>query len=299
MKLARWSVHSVVALALLGAVLGGGTSVGATTASDTATTACPTPTSSTPDICISEVSDAYTATTITLTMTVPQATNPTTDPNWANSGSVIKWALYTDGGTTSSYSASESVSSSAFTGSVTPSPSGTATCTTSSGVMTTFSTTANTYALSFPASCLGSPAPTSLSVQATWSYVDDGTTDTAALPAAGTAPCCSVTPDPATTTGSSTTTTSTTTTTTSTTTTTTLPSTGAGVTTTTTSVAAVVSSPSSTGNTGSGSSGLAVTGAGDDTPVLIVAGVALVAIGILGRRRFVGLARRAKRSRVQ
>ena len=63
-------------------------------------------------------------------------------------------------------------------------------------------------------------------------------------------------------------------------------------------MAAVVSSPSSTGNTGSGSSGLALTGVGDDTPVLILAGVALVAIGILGRRRLLGLARRAKRSHV-
>ncbi len=296
MKLARWSLRTVIFLALLAAVLGGTASVGATTASQSApTTIAPCPTTSNGTVCIAQVSDDYTATTITLTLTVGAATDPTTDPNWANSGSIIKWALYTDGATTSSYSASESVSSDQFVGAVTTSPADTAACDASSGVTTTFSTTANTYALSFPASCLGSP--TSLTVEATWSYLDDGTTYSAALPATGTAPCCSVTPDPATTTGSSTTTTSTTTT--ASTTTTTGPSTSAGVTTTTTtSVAAVVSSPSSTGNTGSGSSGLAFTGVGEDTPVLILAGVAMVAVGILGRRRLLGLARRAKRSRV-
>ena len=94
------------------------------------------------------------------------------------------------------------------------------------------------------------------------------------------------------------------------TTTTTVPGSGAGATTTTTTAtsraAAVVSNgSSSTGNTGSssssmaatdsGSSDLAFTGLGDDTPVLLVSGIAMILIGVLGRRRFVGLARRAKR----
>ena len=193
MKLARWSLHTVISLALLGDVLGGTTSVGATTASQSAPTTAPCPTTSNGTVCIAQVSDDYTATTITLTLTVGAATDPTSDPNWANSGSLIKWALYTDGATTSSYSASESVSSGQFTGTVTSSSSSTVACDASSGVTTSVSTTANTYALSFPASCLGSP--TSLTVQATWSYVDDGTTYSAAVPATGTAPCCSVTPD--------------------------------------------------------------------------------------------------------
>ena len=294
MKLARWSVRSLFALALLGAVLAGGTSAGATSASQAAPTTAPCPTTSNGTVCIAQASDDYTATTISLTLRVGQATNPTSDPNWSNSGSVIKWALFTDGSATQSYGATEDVTSGQFVGAVTTSPADTAACGTSSGVTTTFSTTANTYAMSFPASCIGSP--TSLTIAASWSYVSGDNTYDAALPAAGTAPCCSVTPDPATTTTTASTTT--TTTTASTTTTTTVPS-GAGATTTTTTVAAVVTSPSSTGNTGSGSSGLALTGAGDDTPVLIVLGAAMIAIGVLGRRRFVGLARRARRSQVQ
>jgi LPXTG-motif cell wall-anchored protein len=47
--------------------------------------------------------------------------------------------------------------------------------------------------------------------------------------------------------------------------------------------------------TDSGSSDLAFTGLGDDTPVLLVSGIAMILIGVLGRRRFVGLPRRAKR----
>ena len=82
--------------------------------------------------------------------------------------------------------------------------------------------------------------------------------------------------------------------------TTSIPSSGVGLTTTTTSpVADVVSSPSSTGNTGGATSTLATTGAGDDIWVLIVAGVTMIAIGALGRRRFTGFVRRTRRSRVQ
>lgn len=293
MKPARWSVHSVIAVALLGALLAGGTSAGATTASQSAPTTAPCPTTSNGTICISQVSDDYTATAITLTMTVGAATNPTTDPNWSASSTLIKWALFTDGSTTQSYGGTESVVAAQFVGAVAKSPANTAACGASTGVTATFSTTANTYAMSFPSSCVGSPK--SLTVEASWSYTSDGTTYQAAVPATGEAPCCSVTPDPATTTGSSTTTTSTTASTT----TTTVPSSSVGATTTTSTVAAVVSSPSSTGNTGGGSSPLAFTGAGGDTPVLISVGVGMIAIGIAGRRRFMGLARRAKRSRVQ
>ena len=296
MKFAQWSVHTAVFLALTGVILAGGTSSGATTASQSAPTTASCPTTSNGTVCISQISDDYTATTITLTMTVGQATNPTTDTNWNNSSTVIKWALFTDGSSTQSYSATESdPASGQFSGAVTTSPANTAGCSASTGVTATFSTTANTYGMSFPSSCVGSP--TSLTIEASWSYASGETTYTAALPSTGQAPCCSVTPDPATTTTTSTTTTSTTA---STTTTTTVPSTSAGATTTTTtSVAAVVSSPSSIGNTGSGSSGLATTGVGGDTPLLIVFGVGMIAIGCFGRRRLMSLARRAKRSRVR
>jgi predicted lipoprotein with Yx(FWY)xxD motif len=95
---------------------------------------------------------------------------------------------------------------------------------------------------------------------------------------------------------SPTTSTSTTSTTTS---TTSVPSPSVGATTTTTSpVFAVVSSPSSTGNTGISSPALATTGPGEDTPVLLSVGFGMLAIGALGRRRLMGFARRARRSRV-
>jgi LPXTG-motif cell wall-anchored protein len=106
------------------------------------------------------------------------------------------------------------------------------------------------------------------------------------------------------------TTSATTSSTSTTTSTTSIPSSSVGATTTTTSPVAVVSSPSSTGNTGSGTpsttgntgSGsplLASTGPGNDTPVLLLAGVGMMAIGIFGRRRLQSPVRRAKRSRVQ
>jgi predicted lipoprotein with Yx(FWY)xxD motif len=99
---------------------------------------------------------------------------------------------------------------------------------------------------------------------------------------------------------SPTTSTSTTSTTSTTTSTTSVPSPSVGTTTTTTSpVFAVVSSPSSTGNTGTGSPALATTGPGEDTPVLLSVGFGLLATGALGRRRFMGFARRAGRSRLQ
>ncbi len=298
MKLARWGVLTVFSVAIIGAMLAGGTSVGATTASQSAPTTSACPTTSNGTICISQVSDDYTATTITLTMTVGNATNPTTDPNWSNSSSVIKWALFTDGSTTQSYGATEDVVAGEFAGAVTTTPADTAACGASTGVTTTFATTANTYGMSFPASCVGSPS--SLTIEASWAYASGDTTYEAALPATGEAPCCSVTPDPATTTGSPTTTTTSTTTSTTSTTTTTVPASSVGATTTTTSpvAAAVLSSPSSTGSTGSGSSGLALTGAAHDTSTLLVLGVAMIAVGTLGRRRFLALARRAKRSRV-
>jgi predicted lipoprotein with Yx(FWY)xxD motif len=89
-------------------------------------------------------------------------------------------------------------------------------------------------------------------------------------------------------------------TTSTTTSTTSVPPPSVGATTTTTSpVLAVVSSPSSTGNTGTGSPALATTGPGESTPVLLSVGFGMLTIGALGRRRFMGFARRAGRSRVQ
>jgi hypothetical protein len=141
------------------------------------------------------------------------------------------------------------------------------------------------------------------------------TTSTTTTSTTATDPTTTTTTDPSSSVGATTTTT--TTSDPALTTTTTAPSSSAGVTTTTTAAkgAAVVTSPSSTGNTGSGSSStgttdssastgdtsnlasstgttgggatsLASTGLGNDTPILITAGIGLIAIGVLGRRRY-------------
>jgi hypothetical protein len=224
MKLARLSIHSVFSVALLGAILAGGTSAGATTASQAAT--------------------AQADSTTTTTTTVPSCTSTPTTTSTTS--------------TTTSTTSTTTSTTSTTTSTTTPS--------TSAGATTTSTT---------PAAAVSSPSLSSGNTENTGSGGSSTSTTTTT-----TVPCTST---------SSTTST----------TTTTVPSTSAGVTTTTTSpVAAVVSSPSSTGNTGSGSSGLAFTGLADDTPVLILIGVAMIAVGILGRRRLVGLGRRAKRSRV-
>ena len=271
----------------------------ATTASYTNPTACSASVQS--GVCISMISVDYTATTITLSVTVGQATDPTTDPNWHSDNTSIGWDIYVARATTPAYLAEVSdttASTPTFAGSVGTEGSGSSpVCSSTStppAATPSFEVSTNTYQISFAASCIESPS--SISVTAQFDYDDNGDAlTTSFLP---TAPCCSVTPDATTTTASSTTTTTTTSTTT-----TTVPSSIMGATTTTTTTttspaAAVVSSPSSTGNTGSSSSPLAFTGLGDETPVLIVVGAGMIAIGTLGRRRFLVLARRAKRPRV-
>jgi hypothetical protein len=255
---------------------------GATTGSyQAATGTCTTTTDG--GFCISQVNDTYTSTTITLSVTVGQATDPTTDTNWTTNKSDVEFALYLNGATTASYDAilaDDLATPAAYEGAVQASTSGsTPTCLGTTGNVTaTDSVSANTYTISFPATCISSP--TSLAVTAAVTYntsSDTGTTSNA--PAEGT--CCSVTPDAATTTTSSTTTTttsSTTTTTSSSTTTTTVPS-------TTTTIAPVTAASTSSGNTGSGSSSsLATTGAGRYSPFVVVFAALLVGLGVIGRR---------------
>jgi len=74
-----------------------------------------------------------------------------------------------------------------------------------------------------------------------------------------------------------------------------VPATDAGTTATT----VPVSSPSTSAATttgGTGAPSLASTGAGNYFPVLLVAGLCLVAIGMLGRRLLLALVHRAKRT---
>jgi hypothetical protein len=307
-------------LATLAGTVGLSDPAGATSASYTNPSSCTATVNN--GVCISSITADYTPTTITLTTVVGQATDPTSDPNWNDSGSTsIGWGIYLNGSSTLSYVAAETAvetggsSTPVFQGGINTFGTMTFTCLGSSqGVTSSFDVSANSYSISFPPSCVGSP--TSIALYSAWNYDDDGTTTSVQVPTGGTSTCCTVTAsDDTTTTSSTTTTTSTTTTSTTSTasTTTTIPSSAAGATTTTTSpVAAVVSSAASTGNTGSGSSGLASTGntgsgssglastgLGDDSPVILAAGIGMIVVGVLGRRRLVRLALRARRSHPQ
>ena len=293
---------------------------GATSATYTSTDPCSASVNN--GICVSQVSADYTSTTITLSMTVGVASNPVTDPNWSgNSATFVSWVLPTDGASATDYSSTYAaialVADGEFVGSVVNLGSESVLCDINA---TTVNYSANTYTISFPSSCIGSAD--SFQTYALFQYdtsngADAADAATAEEPPETSSPCCEVTPDVSTTTSSTTTTTTSTSTTTSTTTPTTSTTTSTTIpssTTTSTSAPAAavvsspsVSSPSSTGNTGSGSgsgsgsgngsssASLASTGPGNDTLVLIVAGVGMVAMGVVGRRRLVEVARRAKR----
>jgi hypothetical protein len=154
-------------------------------------------------VCISAISADYTSTTISLGMTVGQATNPTTDPNWDPAGFVdgnvtsVVWSIYVNGSTTPAWSAvgadeDNQSGPPTFTAGVEPSPaSGTLACT----AVPSFSTSANSYEVSFPAACINDP--TSIAVVAAWLYADGSTQSYAVAPGSGT-PCCAVTPGDAT-----------------------------------------------------------------------------------------------------
>ena len=157
-------------------------------------------------ICISQVSVNYSPSQITLSVTVGTATNPNTDPNWTNSPQTgVAWDLFVNGESSVRYEAAVADEFQAnptsppdykgpFAGEVSRFPLPTYTCRWDSGVVAaTYDLSANTYGITFPASCIGSPA--SLSVQAKWIYDTTGGTGTPVTyysPATGS--CCSTIP---------------------------------------------------------------------------------------------------------
>ncbi len=153
-------------------------------------------------VCISAINAEYTSTTITLGITVGQATNPITDPNWdpanfvgGNATGVI-WNVYVNGGTAPAWTAGDvdvdnQSGPPTFAGGVEPYLGDTLAC----AAATSFSTTTNSYSVSFPASCINNP--TSIGVVAVWAYADGSTQYEGEAPEGGT-PCCSVTPGEAT-----------------------------------------------------------------------------------------------------
>ena len=137
-------------------------------------------------------------------MTVGQGRDPNTDSNWLADATGLNyfvfWDVFVNGEDTASFSASADDSSGAFIGYVDPA-SGSTICDDSSGVQAAFYASTNQYAVSFPASCVGSPS--SISLDAEWQY---GQLDYTSPPDNGI--CCTVspgtTPPPTTTTEAST-----------------------------------------------------------------------------------------------
>lgn len=234
-------------------------------------------------ICISSVSVDYGASSITLSVTVGTAADPNADPNWQHSYlSDVTWFLSPAGGSSPSYEASVSDKFPApdgssieytgvFAGAVENLTTQEYTCDwTNPLVAASFSTSSETYSMSFPPTCLGNL--TSLSAYAVYSYDTSGGTGgnllAYASPSSGF--CCSVTPDVAATSTTSSSSTTTTSTTASTTTTGPTPSS----TSTPTMPPRVV--PSSIP-----SSQLAFTGPGSGLRSTAVAGAGLLVLGLL------------------
>ena len=292
------------------------TPASATTANYTSPTPCSASVQN--GVCLSTVTAGYGTSTISLSMTAGIATDPTTDPNWLTSdrNTDVLWAIATSSTATTPAYIAEADSNfntpGTFSGVVFSSTDLSTLCDSTSGVTVSFDLTANSYSLSFPSTCIGSPS--SVSVQANYEY----STSAGSLGVIAAAPgdsqtfrsCCTVTPDAATTTTSTSTTTTSTTTTTPTTTTSTTSSTTTTTvptsTTTTTPVAVVSTSPSSTGTSGTstptgntGTVALAATGPGSETPWLLVVAASMIVVGVSGRRRLLSVARRTLRSRVR
>ena len=126
-------------------------------------------------VCISSVTDDYETSTVTLGMTVGKATDPTSDPNWLTSGfdTNVTWGISTTSSTAPAYIAeadSNLNTPGTFSGVVYSATSSHTTplCNASSGVVVSIDLAANSYGISFPSSCISSPA--SLGIQASYAY---------------------------------------------------------------------------------------------------------------------------------
>lgn len=285
---------------------------GATTAEYANPAACNATVNS--GVCISRVASSYSGTMVTVSMTVGITSNPATDPNWNSTYTTSTWIIPINGAPTTdsdgTYTAVGYVTGGAFVGSVLHDAHLLVTCGSS---VVTAQYAANTYTLTFPSSCIGSP--NSFATYADFEYDPSRGTDpssslNADAPPAADPPCCSIVVSD----DGSTTTTSTSLSTTSTTvpassTTTTTPS-PASTTTSTTATALVPTATSTTIPAGivhtasatsttsppsrSGTSpnpttppddSLAFTGPGTGVVWILIAGSLLMLIGIAGRRR--------------
>ncbi len=256
-RIRRW----LVLLAFLNIGAGSALLFASPAGATTATYSDPRPCSPTVQkgVCISQVSADYTTTTISLSMTVGKATDPTSDPNWTNSAVTSDgWGITVDGASSPSYLASADDLTGSYQGAIVNDSDLSTACNGTSGVSVTFDVSANTYGISFPASCIGTP--TSVMVQAFWMYDTSGGTggtvlsyDSPANNGEQLGSCCNVTPDTTTPTTSPTTTPTTAPTTMSPTTTpTTAP---------TTTTTAAIATAANSGSTSTGT--LAFTGPGE------------------------------------
>src|ERR1700735_577981 len=113
MRLFRMRRMKPMAIAIISLMAMSGACVAASPAGATSTSEPYGPCSATVNdgVCISAISTDYTSSTITLGITVGQATDPTTDPNWDLADSVdgnvsgLLWNIYVNGETTPAWSA--------------------------------------------------------------------------------------------------------------------------------------------------------------------------------------------------
>ena len=264
----RWVGGVAVGAVISGPVLLAASMAGATTGTYTDPRPCSA--SVNQGICISTVTADYGTSSITLTMTVGQATNPNTDPNWVSGPlpppTYVGWVICLDStGANCPYLALVGELDGTFSAGVVTYPdTGPNLCT---AATPSYDLSANTYSVSFPASCVGNPSQ--ITVGALWHYDNNGTVLTYSSPTDN--PCCDATPDVSSSTTTSTSLPTTTTTTTP-----------ARVTTTTQVLTQATSATSGSSGGATASSGqLAYTGPGNGLRVTAVFGVGLLVLGLV------------------
>jgi hypothetical protein len=151
--------------------------------------------------CISEVGATYENGSVTLTMTVGRATDPTTDPSWfpgaVPNSALVNWNVSPSDATTPEFSVVVfDPGGNQFGGGVTEYGTGATTCDSflTPGVEeASFNLAQNSYSFTFPASCLGVASASFSVIGASYRSDSSALVGTIAEPGSGPAFCCSVT----------------------------------------------------------------------------------------------------------
>jgi hypothetical protein len=192
----RWRLLVAGTSLILGPVVLTAGSAQATTAGYSDPRSCSSSVNS--GVCIASVTALYGSSTIALDARLGFGTDPSTDPNWNSPTTFVLFGVWVNGAPVSSPSYAvglADLSPGQFAGSVVTYPGGQVTCNgPSQGVNTTaVPGSPATYAVSFPASCIGNPS--SASFVAFYSYDQNGRALSDASPRPQVGPCCTVAPE--------------------------------------------------------------------------------------------------------